>query len=311
MPAQTTQLVPLATCAFPFQADGAGRLMRGRTRLRRADRFEALPRRASDQHVAAGFFHTRRCARPGRGSCPWRKSPRESRCPARDDDRSWRSRDLQTADLSSAPARLGRRCAYSLPRPWSSASICDRFIGGPRVWPAKMRSACCVNRLQWNRVGSSDAPAVFILGSCIRNFTEGQRAILNAGKRPGPHSVCTSLKSRARDNLVLDVPNPGRSWWFRERADRAMQALLSGWHNTVNCTPVRPFFICTGMRYTSQAPASKQDFADVGDQLRVGVVDHCFQDRDLPGSRMLCSLLRQRANAAGLAGPGASRRPAP
>jgi len=54
----------------------------------------------------------------------------------------------------------------------------------------------------------------------------------------------------------------------------------SGGHNTVICTPVRPFFICTAARIHIPGARFQQQFDHVGQHLGIGVVDHRLDDCD-------------------------------
>ena len=89
----------------------------------------------------------------------------------------------------------------------------------------------------------------------------------------------TSTNSRASDTLFSS--RQCRPMVVVSRKSRSRSAgTRSGRQSTVNCTPVRPFFICTGNAIHIPRARFQQQFAHIGQQLRTGVVDHRFDHRN-------------------------------
>ena len=136
-------------------------------------------------------------------------------------------------------------------------------------------------------------------GAAFAISPDGQRAILI---RTGPHSVCTSANSRARDTLfsmrqckpMVVVSRKSKS----RKADTS-----SGWHKHCQLHAGAALFHLHGNAVNVPRAGFEQQFADIGNQLRTGVVDHRLHDRDLLGSGILRRSLRRPAGAADWAGP--------
>src|ERR1019366_6835912 len=106
---------------------------------------------------------------------------------------------------------------------------------------ANTRIASCITFFNGTEFVAASRRQSSYSGAAFAVSPDCHRAIL---MRTAPHCVCTSLNSRASENLFstrqcIPIVVVSRNSTSRSADTR------SGRQSTVNCTPVRPFFICT------------------------------------------------------------------